>query len=66
MLILDAAALALAAIHFGVPLTYYLYMKKKYLHKPWNIKTDPNYRPKVSIIVPTFNERFSWKSEQNC
>jgi len=23
---------------------------------PWNIKKDPNYRPKVDIILPTYNE----------
>jgi len=53
---LDIVALALAAIHFGVPLTYYYWCKKKWLPKPWNIKTDPNYKPKVTIIVPTYNE----------
>lgn len=53
---LDLVALTLAIIHFGVPLTYYWYMKTKYLNKPWNIKADPNYKPKVTIIVPTYNE----------
>lgn len=24
--------------------------------KPWNIKIDKNYKPKVSIIIPTYNE----------
>jgi cellulose synthase/poly-beta-1,6-N-acetylglucosamine synthase-like glycosyltransferase len=24
--------------------------------KPWNVKIDRDYRPKVSIVVPTFNE----------
>jgi len=53
--ILDIVALALVAIHFGVPLMYY-YWCKKWLPKPWNIKTDPNYRPRVTVIVPTYNE----------
>ncbi len=53
---LDAIALTLAGIHFGTPLTYYLYLKKKWLPKPWNIKVDPNYRPKITIIIPTYNE----------
>ncbi len=31
-------------------------MKSRYLNKPWNIKVDENYKPKVTIIVPTYNE----------
>jgi len=53
---LDIIALALVAIHFGTPLTYYHYMKSKYLNKLWNIKVDENYKPKVTIIIPTYNE----------
>ena len=53
---LDLIALALAAIHFGAPLTYYYYLKTRYLHKPWNLKLSPNYQPKVTIIIPTYNE----------
>jgi len=53
---LDIIALALATIHFGAPLTYYLYMKSKYLNKPWNTKVNENYEPKVTIIIPTYNE----------
>jgi len=53
---LTLIALILAGIHFGVPLTYYWYAKKKWLKKPWNIKTDENYKPRVTIIVPTYNE----------
>ncbi|MCX8205442.1 MAG: glycosyltransferase family 2 protein, partial [Candidatus Nezhaarchaeota archaeon] len=50
------AALVLAAIHFGVPLTYYWYAKNKWLSRPWNIKVDESYEPCVTIIVPTYNE----------
>jgi len=49
-------AVGLATAHFGVPLAYYYYLKKWWLNKPWNIKRDPSYKPKVSIIVPTYNE----------
>ena len=63
---LDIVALALAVIHFGVPLAYYYYMKTKYLNRPWNIKTDPNYKPKVTIIVPTYREaKFIWDRLDN-
>ncbi|RLG79469.1 MAG: hypothetical protein DRO13_06015 [Thermoprotei archaeon] len=53
---LDIVALTLAAKHFGVTLTYYFYLKNRYLNKSWNIKVDENYRPRVTIIVPTYNE----------
>jgi cellulose synthase/poly-beta-1,6-N-acetylglucosamine synthase-like glycosyltransferase len=53
---LEAIALFLAGMHFGVPLAYYYYAKTRWLPKPWNIKVDENYRPKVTIILPTYNE----------
>jgi len=53
---LEIIALILAGIHFGVPLTYYYYAKTRWLPKPWNIKVDENYRPKVTILLPTYNE----------
>jgi len=54
--LLMTIALILALLHFGVPLSYYYYLKKWWLNKPWNIRRDPGYKPKVSIIVPTYNE----------
>jgi len=54
--LLELIALTLAGIHFGVPLAYYYYAKTRWLPKPWNIKVDENYRPKVTIILPTYNE----------
>jgi len=63
---LDIMAMALAIIHFGTPLAYYYYMKLKYLNKPWNIRVDLNYRPRVSIIVPTYREaKFIWDRLDN-
>jgi len=53
---LELIALILAGIHFGIPLTYYYYAKTRWLPKPWNVKIDENYRPKVTIIIPTYNE----------
>ena len=53
---LTTLALILALIHFGTPLTYYWYAKTKWLKKPWNIKTDKNYKPNITIIIPTYNE----------
>ncbi|MCX8205576.1 MAG: glycosyltransferase, partial [Candidatus Nezhaarchaeota archaeon] len=54
--LLEAVALALALTHFGLPLAYYYYVKKRWLPKPWGIRVDEDYRPKVSVIVPTYNE----------
>ncbi|MHA1834570.1 MAG: glycosyltransferase [Candidatus Baldrarchaeia archaeon] len=53
---LELIALGLAGIHFGFPLLYYWYVKNKWLHRPWNIKKDKNHKPKITVIVPTYNE----------
>ena len=53
---LTLLALTLALIHFGFPLLYYLYLRSKWLNKPWDLGRDPSYRPKATIIVPTYNE----------
>jgi cellulose synthase/poly-beta-1,6-N-acetylglucosamine synthase-like glycosyltransferase len=31
-------------------------MQKRWLPKPWNVKINENYRPKVTITIPTYNE----------
>ena len=63
---LTTLALILALTHFGTPLTYYHYMKTKHLNKPWNIKTNENYKPKITIIIPTYNEaKFIWNKLNN-
>ncbi|MEM2197426.1 MAG: glycosyltransferase family 2 protein [Sulfolobales archaeon] len=46
----------LAGIHFTLSLAYYLYAKVRWLPKPWNIEKDENYKPYVTIILPTYNE----------
>jgi len=53
--VLTLLALALALTHFSIPLLYYLYLRSR-CNKPWDIKKDPSYRPRVTIIVPTYNE----------
>uniref|UniRef100_A0A7J3SKS2 Glycosyltransferase n=1 Tax=Fervidicoccus fontis TaxID=683846 RepID=A0A7J3SKS2_9CREN len=63
---LELTALTLAGIHFGTPLLYYYYLKSRYLNKPWDIKVDENYKPKVTIIIPTYNEaEFIWSKLDN-
>jgi len=54
--ILLIVAIGLALIHFGFPLTYYCYLKKQWLNRPWGVRGDSEYKPRVSIIVPTYNE----------
>jgi cellulose synthase/poly-beta-1,6-N-acetylglucosamine synthase-like glycosyltransferase len=53
---LTVLALALALIHFGFPLLYYFYLRSRWFNKPWDLGRDPSYRPKVTIVVPTYNE----------
>ncbi|MEM2351931.1 MAG: glycosyltransferase [Thermoproteota archaeon] len=53
---LDALALILALVHFAFPLAYYLYAKTMWLPRPWNLKMNENYKPHVTIILPTYNE----------
>ena len=40
---------------FGATFFIYLSMKRS-AKKPWRIKIDAQYKPKVSILVPTYNE----------
>jgi cellulose synthase/poly-beta-1,6-N-acetylglucosamine synthase-like glycosyltransferase len=54
--ILLIVAIGLALMHFGFPLTYYCYLKKLWLNRPWDVRGDSEYKPRASIIVPTYNE----------
>lgn len=52
----ELVVLILAGIHFGVPLGYYSYLKRKWLRTSWNIKVDEWFRPKLTVMIPTYNE----------
>jgi biofilm PGA synthesis N-glycosyltransferase PgaC len=52
---LTALGAALAAAHFGTPLTYYA-VAKRWLKTPWRVKLDPSYAPAVTVAIPTYNE----------
>ena len=43
------------ALALGPPAFIFLYMKHK-SHASWPTKIDFAYKPKVSIIIPTYNE----------
>jgi cellulose synthase/poly-beta-1,6-N-acetylglucosamine synthase-like glycosyltransferase len=44
-----------AFLSFGV-LGFNYVMARKTAKKHWNVKIDKDYRPKISVIVPTYNE----------
>ncbi|MCX8204987.1 MAG: glycosyltransferase [Candidatus Nezhaarchaeota archaeon] len=37
-------------------MAYYWYARSRWLPRPWDIKLDSSYRPRVSIIIPTHRE----------
>lgn len=55
MLLLIFLWLIFFAFSFGVAGFIFLYMKNA-AKKPWQMKIDSSYKPKISIIVPTYNE----------
>jgi cellulose synthase/poly-beta-1,6-N-acetylglucosamine synthase-like glycosyltransferase len=56
MIDLLGLATVLLGIHFGVPLCYFAYLKEKDTGIPRNLEAQ-NYSPKVTVVVPTFNEK---------
>jgi cellulose synthase/poly-beta-1,6-N-acetylglucosamine synthase-like glycosyltransferase len=54
-LLVEVFGVILGALHFSVPLTYYLYLER-YAHRPWALKVDKQYQPLITMIVPTYNE----------
>ena len=50
------AGLAVAVLHFSVPLAWYLYLKRVWYPRTWNLKLDQGYTPKITIVIPTYNE----------
>lgn len=45
----------LCSIFIGFPSLYHLYMRRV-ASRPWKLKTDKNYSPTITILVPTYNE----------
>jgi poly-beta-1,6-N-acetyl-D-glucosamine synthase len=56
--LLLTAWLVLAGFHLGLPLLYFTWMKKRAFGKSYglNIVGDYSYLPRVTVIVPTYNE----------
>jgi len=46
---LDALTLltiTLALTYFSFPVLYYLYLRSRWLSRPWDLGRDPSYRPR--------------------
>ena len=43
------------ALFFGVPATYFLYMKKR-SSTNWNLNLNKDYLPSTAILIPAYNE----------
>lgn len=52
----ETLAIILTVIHFIIPLTYYGYVKGRWLSKPWRVNLNPNHQPLITVILPTYNE----------
>ncbi len=52
----DFVVIALSLVHFSVPALYYLCLRLFWLGRPWGLRRDYTYTPRVSVIVPTYNE----------
>jgi len=50
-------AVVLGFVHFFVPAIYYEYAKTRWYRKAWTITIDESYQPRISVVIPTYNER---------
>jgi cellulose synthase/poly-beta-1,6-N-acetylglucosamine synthase-like glycosyltransferase len=55
MFLLIVLWLIFFAFSFGIAGVIFVLMKRA-AKKPWKIKMDENYKPKISILIPTYNE----------
>lgn len=55
ILVLTVLWLVFCIFSLGVSALIFVSMKKA-AKRPWQIKMDENYKPRVSILVPTYNE----------
>jgi cellulose synthase/poly-beta-1,6-N-acetylglucosamine synthase-like glycosyltransferase len=53
---LGFVGIILLVAHLSIPLGYYSYLKKKWFTKEWDLAVDKDYKPMVTVIVPTYNE----------
>ncbi|HEX4919380.1 MAG TPA: glycosyltransferase, partial [Candidatus Bathyarchaeia archaeon] len=48
--------ITLGTIHFGIPFTYFLVMRRVASQRSYQLASSLESEPSVSIIVPTYNE----------
>jgi biofilm PGA synthesis N-glycosyltransferase PgaC len=53
--ILISIILTLALVFIGVYLSYFVFVRK-YAKRPWELKIDKDFQPKISILIPAHNE----------
>lgn len=53
---LELIGIALLTVHFASPLVYYMYARRRWYNREWSLVYREDYKPRVSIIIPTFNE----------
>jgi len=54
--VLLITVIGLTLLHFSFPLLHYLYLRSRWFNRSWDLVRDPSYRPRVTIVVPTYNE----------
>ncbi len=52
--VLEVLGATIAILHFAIPLTYYLIVRRWYT-RPWNVSVQ-NHTPEVTVVLPTYNE----------
>ncbi|MCW4029160.1 MAG: glycosyltransferase [Candidatus Bathyarchaeota archaeon] len=55
MVILLAVWIIVGLLFFGVPGSYFLYMKKRSVAS-WNLNINADYVPSTAVLIPVFNE----------
>ncbi len=54
--LLLAAWVSLAVVHLGVPVAYFVMMRRIASNRHYQLDLDENQEPSVSILIPTYNE----------
>ncbi|MEM1567596.1 glycosyltransferase [Pyrobaculum sp.] len=51
----ETLGIALAAVHFAIPTLYY-WRARRWLRRDWGVREEGVYTPRVTVIIPTYNE----------
>jgi cellulose synthase/poly-beta-1,6-N-acetylglucosamine synthase-like glycosyltransferase len=64
-MILESVFAVLVFIHTIPLLGYIVYMRHVALNRPWNIGTDSQYTPEISVLIPVLNEASTIEKKLN-